>query len=142
MHKWDFEKDMFFSYLLYHHETLSFHIRRWSKSVNLTLKVFFLLCFMLELHFFPVTLKPAIIMLLTLEFCVQCMEVNRVMNVKTFCVKKKFMSLKHKTQQAHMIVSRGIKSSNTFFLNICCSEVVETTKLQKNSTNCKTLHHS
>lgn len=40
------------------------------------------------------------------------------MSVKTFCVKKKLMSLKCKTQQAHMIVNRTIKFSNTIFL-IC-----------------------
>lgn len=124
---------MFFSYLLYHYETLSFHIRRWSKSINLALNVlFYVLC--LSCIFFPVTLKRDFITLLALEFCVRCVEVNACNECQNILCQKRHSCHLSTKPSKHTIVDRSIKSSTTIF-NICCPEVVETTKLKTNATN-------
>ena len=72
--------------------------------------------YFLKLYLFLVTLKTDFIMQLALEFCVRYMEVNVCNGCQnTLYQKKELMSLKHKTQQAHMIANRTIKFSSTNF---------------------------
>lgn len=58
-------------------------------------------------------------MLLTLEFCVTCVEVNVYNEYQNiFCKKKNVISVKQKSQQVYMIVDRTITFSDMIFLNI------------------------
>lgn len=112
----EFWQGMFFSYLLYHHKTLSFHIRRWSKSVNLALQVllfFFFLMFWACTTSFLITLKTGFIVPLTRKYRMTYMETNGYSEHQNKV--QKINDSQAKFQHVHIIISRMSKFSDGIF---------------------------